>query len=349
MDSRRPHRPPRDNVELVVRRIWLNVLDIPQLSIDEAFFDVGGSSFSAILVLDAVHREFGVRLPFEALFNDATVEDMARAIRDGYNGTPKSLMDIRPGSRLPVLVCVHPLSGNLAWYRDLIDAVPKSVPCVGLQALGLDSRCQPHRDIPAMAAHYLDELTSKYDPSEIVIAGYSFGGLVAFEMACQMEQRAAPLRGMTILDTSVPEQYHHPEPPTANLRVLVRIVLGLKLDVDELAALPADTLRATLLRAAEQAGTLPAGFGPDRLQRMIDVVYSNCEATARYVLPTYGRLGHLVTVASAEGRSHNTDAWRSHCSAGLEVYDIGTNHSDVISGKHAIEVADVLWRLWWEQ
>ncbi len=349
MDSRRPHRPPRDNVELVVRRIWLNVLDIPQLSIDETFFDVGGSSLSAIRVLDDVERELGVRLPFEALFTDATVECMARAIRDGYNESPKSLMVIRPGSRLPVLACVHPLSGDLEFYHDLIDALPKSVPCVGLRALGLDSRCKPHRDVPAMAAHYLDELTRKYDPNTIVVAGYSLGGLVAFEMACQMDERAAPLRGIMMLDTIVPKQPYRPTPPIASLRMLVEDVLWLELDVDELAALPADTLRATILGAAEEAGTLPPGYGEDRLQRMIDVVDSNYEAAARYLLRAYGRPAHLVTAASAEGRNHNTDAWRSHCSAGLEVYDIGSSHADVLSGTHATEVAKVFWKLWWEQ
>src|SRR6185437_7598780 len=152
MDLRHPHPPPRDNIELVVRRIWLNVLDIPQLSIDETFFDVGGNSLSAIHVLDAVESEFGIRLPFVALFADAKVEHVAQAIRDGYNGSPKSLMAIRAGSRPPVLVCVHPLSGDIEFYHDLIDALPESVPCAGLKALGLDLRCKPHRDVPAMAA-----------------------------------------------------------------------------------------------------------------------------------------------------------------------------------------------------
>ena len=152
-----------------------------------------------------------------------------------------------------------------------------------------------------------------------------------------------------ILDTIVPEQPYRPASPTDLLRMLVEIVLGLELDVDELAALPADTLRATILGAAEQAGTLPAGYGQDRLQRMIEVVDCNYDAGARYLLPTYRRPAHLVTVASAEGRGHNTDAWRSHCSAGLEVYDIGGSHTDVISGTHATEAAEVFWKLWWEQ
>lgn len=348
MHSTRPHRPPRDNVELVVRRIWLNVLDIPRLSIDDAFFDVGGSSLTAIRVLDAVEREFGVRLPFEALFIDATVENMARAVRDGIDTSPRSLMVVRPGSRPPVLVCVHPLSGNLAWYRDLIDALPRTVPCVGLQALGLDSRCDPHRDIPTMAAHYIEELTGQYEAEDLVVAGYSFGGLVAVEMAAQLDARNTPPRGLMILDTIVPQGPYRPAPTTVLLRGLVEVVLGLRLDLDELAALPPDTRRATILEAAEKEGVLPAGFGEDRLQRMTDVVNMNHEAADRYRLPTYRRPAHLVTVAGAPGRDDNTGVWRSHCSAGLEVHDIGSTHSNLILGPHAVEVADLLWKLWWE-
>jgi thioesterase domain-containing protein len=200
-----------------------------------------------------------------------------------------------------------------------------------------------------MAAHYLDELTGKFDPNEIVVTGYSLGGLVAFEMACQMDERSAPLRGVMTIDTVVPQQPYCPTPPIVTLRLLVEDVLRLKLDVDELAALPADTLCATILDAAEQAGTLPVGYGQDRLQRMIEVVDSNYDAAGRCQLRTYKRPAHLVAAGTADGRNPNTDAWRSHCSAGLEVYNIGGSHANVLSGTHATEVAEVLWKLWWEQ
>ncbi len=200
-----------------------------------------------------------------------------------------------------------------------------------------------------MAAHYLDELTGKFDPDEIVVTGYSLGGLVAYEMACQMDERSAPLKGVMIIDAIVPPQPYRLTPPIAPLRMLVEDVLQIELDVDELAALPADTLAATICDAAEQAGTLPAGYGQDRVQRLIEVVDSNYEAAARCQLRTYRRPAHLVAAATADRRNPNTDAWRSHCSAGLEVYDIGGSHADVLSGTHATEVAEVLWKLWWEQ
>ena len=349
MESKRPDRPPRDDLEVVVRRICLSVLDVPRLSVDETFFHVGGTSRSAVRIRNALQREFGVRLPLEAVFADATVEHVARAIRDGYNGSPKSLMAVRPGSRPPVLACVHPLGGDIEFYHELIDALPESVPCVGLKSLGLDLRCQPHRDVPEMAAHYLDELTAKYDPSEIVVTGYSLGGLVAFEMACQMDERATPLRGVMIIDTVAPQPHYGPTPPLAAFRMFVEDILRLDLDVDELAALPADTMCATILDAAEQAGTLPVGYGPDRLQRMIEVVDSNYDAAAGCQLRTYSRPAHLVAAGPAAGQSPNTDAWRSLCSGGLEVYGIGGNHTDVLSGKHATDVAEVFWKLWWEQ
>ena len=63
---------------MVVRRICLNILDVPELSVDETFFHVGGTSVSAIRILDAVKREFGVRLPLEALLADE-VSDRAAA------------------------------------------------------------------------------------------------------------------------------------------------------------------------------------------------------------------------------------------------------------------------------
>ena len=62
-----------------------------------------------------------------------------------------------------------------------------------------------------------------------------------------------------------------------------------------------------------------------------------------------GRPAHLVAAGAVDGQNSDTDAWRSHCSAGLDVYGIGGNHTDVLSGTHANDVAEVFWKLWWEQ
>jgi hypothetical protein len=64
--------------------------------------------------------------------------------------------------------------------------------------------------------------------------------MVAFEMTCQMDERAAPVRGMMIIDTMVPRQSYRPMPPIAPLRMLAEDALRLELGVDELVVLQAD-------------------------------------------------------------------------------------------------------------
>jgi thioesterase domain-containing protein/acyl carrier protein len=349
MRPERGIRPPRDAVELLLYRIWCDRLNVDTIALDENFFDVGGTSLAAMRVLADVNIEFDLELSIDVIFTAYTIDRMARVIRKGYKKPPKSLVVIRRGTQLPALACIHPIGGNVIWFRDLAAALPTGVPCVGFQAMGLDPRCNPHRDIPSMAAHYIVELKGRYDPRDVVLTGYSFGGLVCFEMACQLEIAGTPPRGVVLLDTIVPDQPYRRPSPAVPLRVLVEDALGLDLDVEELTYLPPDELRERLLVAAIKTGALPAGYGHERLQRLIEIYPINFEAAGGYRLPTYGQRVHLVRPAGPKTKGDSTTIWRARCPAALELHDVGGDHNHLISGRHASAVARVLRDQWWSK
>lgn len=334
---------PRDTTELVLLNIWRTQLRRPELTLDEDFFAAGGTSLRAVRLLAEVRRRTGVSLPLTAIASASTVEAMARLLREGYAEPAGAPVVICAGAARPVLVCVHPLGGSVLWYRHLADALPAGQACVGMQARALDPRLSPDADIPSMARNYLAELATGYRPEELLLVGYSFGGLVAFEMAHQLSLAGTAPAGVVLLDTAVTRR---PQPPASRARLLWSLVnhnFGLDLSADELATLPPDQMRSRVLEEAVRRGVLPPGFGLERLARIVDIYPINAEAERTYRLPRYP--GRIELIRPADGRvdEESLQLWREH-SGEVRTHGIGGSHLDLLSPEHVHGTAEILAR-----
>jgi thioesterase domain-containing protein len=343
-------RGPRDAIELTLLRIWRENLGMTRLALDADYFAVGGTSLGAVRLLASVHAQTGVDLGLEQILEAPTVETMSVLIRAGTAAAPPScLVTIRRGARRPVLLCMHPIGGTVLWYRHLADALPDGVPALGLQACGLQPARDPDRDIPSMAARYLAETTGRFRPEDLVLAGYSFGGLVAYEMACQLAVAGTPPRGVLLLDTAVSRQ---PEDPPTRARLLWSLAghaLGLDVDVEALAALrPADSAERILALATER-GTLPPGFGVDRMMSLIDMYPVNAEAERQYQLPRYPGTADLILPGNGRAAGESLEIWAEAATGGLRIHRVPGDHFNLIAEDRVTAVADVICRLWYPE
>ncbi|MBA4495171.1 alpha/beta fold hydrolase [Paenactinomyces guangxiensis] len=85
--------------------------------------------------------------------------------------------------------CVHPVGGNAFSYIHLADALGMDQPFYCLQAQGLEDDVPPIEDVQTMALHYMKYLLGKQEEPPYVLGGYSFGGIVALEMARELRHR----------------------------------------------------------------------------------------------------------------------------------------------------------------
>ncbi|WFE41075.1 alpha/beta fold hydrolase [Micromonospora sp. WMMD998] len=334
---------PRDAIELVLLHIWRDHLRNPALGVDDDYFAQGGTSLQAVRTLSEIRRRTGVSLPLPAMARAGSVTAMARLLRDGYADTPTPLVPIRPGSPGgPVVACVHPLGGSVLWYRHLADALPRGHTCVGLQARALDPRLSPDHTIGEMAAAYRAELACAYRPEQLVLVGYSFGGLVAYEMASRMADDGERPAAVVLLDTAVTRRE---QPPASRARLLWSLVnhnFGLDLSADELAALSPDAICARILDEAITRGVLPPGFGPDRLRRLVEIYPINAEAERLYRLPTYPWPLDLVRPREPRVDAESLEIWSEQCPAGVRVHRVPGSHLDLLAPSHAPAVAEVI-------
>src|SRR5712692_1384520 len=112
-----------------------------------------------------------------------------------------SLVAIKPnGSKTPFF-CVHGLGGNVLEFSDLARHLDDDQPFYCLQSQGLDGEQPLLTSVEEMAAHYIKEMRELQPAGPYFIGGRSLGGMVAFEMACQLRAQGQEVGLLALLDT----------------------------------------------------------------------------------------------------------------------------------------------------
>jgi amino acid adenylation domain-containing protein len=201
--------PPRDELERELTAIWESVLRISPIGITDNIFDLGVDSLLAAELFARIEKTLGKNLPPAPLFQAPTVETLAVLLR---RGDPQqkwtSLVSIQPrGSRKP-LFCVHGGAGTVLLFNTLARHLAPERPVYGLQARGLYGRGLPHTTVEDMAAHYVAEIRSLQPHGPYLLGGWCFGGIVAYEIAHQLQRKGEQLELLVMFNApSSPDYY----------------------------------------------------------------------------------------------------------------------------------------------
>lgn len=196
---------PRNTIEKQLVDIWEDILGIEPIGVTDNFFDLGGHSLLAVHVFSQINRVFNVNLPLATLFRQSTIEHLAEEINRQDGIKPWSpLVKIEPESSGPPFFCVHGITGDILWFRDLAHCLSPDCSFYGLQARGLDGIQEPFSDIKPMAAYYIDHIRLIQPNGPYYLGGASFGGTVALEMAQQLLAQGEEVAELAIFDHSPP-------------------------------------------------------------------------------------------------------------------------------------------------
>ncbi|MFI0977344.1 amino acid adenylation domain-containing protein [Streptomyces sp. NPDC021093] len=194
---------PRDNIELTLYQIWQRLLLHADIGIRDSFFDIGGSSISAIKLAHAIREEFGQEVPLRDLLTHPTIEELGGLLRRGADGAPPSnLLTFRPGDGRAQVICVHPAGGTAFCYLSLAKALPDALGVHGIQSPGVNPGESFLPTVEAMAESYLaliEPLLASDGP--LVLTGLSYGGLVAHEMGRRLAAAGRKSLSVVLLDT----------------------------------------------------------------------------------------------------------------------------------------------------
>jgi amino acid adenylation domain-containing protein len=196
--------PPTDTLEVELIEIWEQILGVTHIGIQDDFFQLGGHSLLAARMFARVEEKLEKKLPFATLFRGATIEKLAEVIRaEGWTSHWSVLVPIHEQGSKPPLYLVHGLRGNVLTFYGLRHHIPADQPLYGIQADGLGTGHASLVSIPEMAEHYIKEMRSVQPQGPYFLGGFSAGGLVAYEMACQLHEAGECVPFLALFDSYV--------------------------------------------------------------------------------------------------------------------------------------------------
>jgi thioesterase domain-containing protein len=265
----------------------------------------------------------------------------AGAAGAGKAGSPPPwtpLVALKPAGSRPPFFCVHAIFGSVFPYHLLAQHLDREQPFFGLQARGLDGREEPFDRIEPMAERYVAAVREAQPRGPYRLGGYSFGGLVAFEMAQQLARAGEPVSLLAVLGTGAPPFL---TPATAELAELGMSYLQESLRLMVGTAVP-ERDRPTFEEGRRQASAKQEQWQTP-LQRL---AAANSLAQARYApRPHAGKVTLFVTrEQQLLCQADPTMGWWMLCAAGVEVVPIAGNHLDMFAEPQVSDLAAKLER-----
>jgi len=165
-----------------------NLLDNHRIGVTDDFFEAGGTSLKAMMLVSQVSREYQVDLPLQVILGTPTVRSMASYLLNTYRIEPKSIMLMNKKGKKAIF-CFSPLGGLGMIYFELGKQLDK------MSVYSLDYIDHPHH-----MEHYIALITDQQPEGDYSLLGYSSGGHLAFEVTKAMEAAGHRVSQLILLD-----------------------------------------------------------------------------------------------------------------------------------------------------
>jgi thioesterase domain-containing protein/NAD(P)-dependent dehydrogenase (short-subunit alcohol dehydrogenase family)/acyl carrier protein len=327
-----------ENVELLLSEWWKELLGLDQVGIDDDFFELGGQSLVVVRLFNKIKKNYGLDFPIDSLFELRTVRKLAERIREGAKKdlgprrTPTPIVAIQPQGTRPPLFVISGLGGNVIKFHSLAFYLGKNQPVYGLLPRGLDGKESFLSRVEEMARYYVSAIRAIQPEGPYHIVGYSFGGIVAFEVAQQIIAQGDRVGLLGLFDTI---EWHYMESVNRSLNPAQRLRIyrtrlgdaffseGILTNVYNLLNIKLVKTKSQLLRAIGREATPPSGATLEEV---------NTSAAAIYVPKPYS--GHLTIFRSTTRRVEEGNdeflGWGSLVNGGVEVHHIASTHFNIL-------------------
>nr|WP_307188631.1 amino acid adenylation domain-containing protein [Nocardia amamiensis] len=337
----REFRAPVTPAEAAVAAAFAEVLGVDRFGMDDNFFEHGGNSLIAAKLTARLSAALGTKVPVMRVFTAQTPSELVADLARRASSTLETeaafdmLLPLRPAGSAAPLFCVHPVSG-ISWsFAGLAAYLDTDRPLYGLQTPVLAAEAEMPDSIENWAAQYVELIRSVQPEGPYHLLGWSFGGVIAHEMAVQLQRE-----GETIALLAVMDSYMADPPGTltsdAGQVPVAELIGGL---LGEAAGDLGNVAEVDWAALPQKLSELPepfASFGADRVTRIIDAAVHSVALRSDYRPPVYrgdviyftaalndltGTVGATLWSDIVDGTVHNhavsTTHWQMTTAAGL--------------------------------
>ena len=324
-------------IEATLADIWEMVLEQPGIDVDDNFFDLGGDSMRAEWMFAEIDQQLEIMRPASLLLEAPTIRELALVLlRDDDHDL---LLTIRDAGSLAPLFAVHDGGGRstILWVRRLAAKLSDDQPVYGIRPPAIEA-LKKTRNLEDLAARYVELALGAAAGRPLRLFGSSLGGMLAFEMALQLQANGEDVSMLAISDMPAVQLSKHGfridamaggRPPT---RVMVYRYASMRagrwLIWLRQARLPTGTRRAARRRSAmtRQYRRLMGGYSP----------------AARFE-------GPLLIFRSDQNRDAGDMGWAERVSGPITAIDLDGVHNNLLAPPNDDIVARALseWNASW--
>ncbi|OBH58228.1 hypothetical protein A5686_24940 [Mycobacterium sp. E2479] len=332
-DTAGRYRAPSTPTEKTLAGIYAEVLGVDRVGIDDSFFDLGGDSISAMRVIAAINASLDADLAVPALFEAPTVRTLSHRLQTHTAPT----QEIVPVQRLkggsgPPLFCVHP-AGGVSWpYQVLGNHL--DCPIIGIQQI-LQGDEQEPRSIREMAGNYADRIENVHPDGPCNLLGWSYGGVIAHELAIELRQRGRAtslflLDSQPVIDSRMALQDYALD----ETQIVKEILEFYGVSTPE----PNESLT---FEQIEELIRRHEAIELSRHKDLLNLLLANLNTNlAMYRVHEPGILEGDMTIFSAarddsDRGTHLLQSWRPYATGDITVYQVDCTHNEMLTTESA--------------
>jgi len=343
---------PQTESEKKLKAIWSKSLGINEIGIHDNFFELGGHSLIAVSMMAEIEKQFDRTLPLSKLMENSTIHSLAGLLeQDSVDMEFQALVAIQPkGNKVPIYL-VHGAGLHVFLFQALKKYMDEDQPVYGIQALGLQNDIEPLETIEEMAAYYISEILQQNPDGPYALAGYSFGGLIVFEMAQQLKAMGKEVSMLGMLDTVVRGHLADTGAESTNQKGILRSGKKLAWNLGLMAREPVESFKykTEVFRRRLKRWTYKNGPGgkidkSTNEERLARVDQMNNQAYNKYRMRPYDGPIHLFR--AKEQRFYLDDfeflGWKPFAKKGIVIHEVPGDHRTILYPENGEELARIL-------
>jgi thioesterase domain-containing protein len=286
------------------------------------------------------------------LFHSATVEHLSEVARASGSVKWSSLVPLKTLNLLSSedkgmiqtnLFCIHPGGGQVLCYGQLAQYLSPNQTVYGLQAQGIEGTQEPLTSVAEMAELYLKSIRKAQKTGPYLLAGWSFGGLVALEVAQQLILAGEQVENLFLLDP--PANAWSTEPLSiSRAEMLVELLTDkVQLDVDELEGLSDQQQMQHIVSKGKAVNVFPNSFDVRQAEQILDVILANDAASHTYRPQAY--TGNTTLIRPQQELLKDADksaGWSDLVQGQLSIESISGSHLTMLDEPHVKQLAKIL-------
>ena len=343
---------PRTSNEKLVADIWQEMMGLEKISMLDNFFQLGGRSLVAVKIMAKLEEKTGKRLPLATLFEHSTIEKLATRLEINDEAISwDSLVPIKPqGSKMPLYI-VHGAGLNVLLFNALAMNMDDEQPVYGLQAKGINGIDEPLEVMEEIAANYVEEIINHDPVGPYAVAGYSLGGLIAYEMAKQMLAMGKDIRMLAMFDTYADQTKIHTPPLKRALTDALFFIKQVIYTPILFAEDPKRTIEYKSREIGRRISRIYKNAFPEKVKKKegfaayTDEIHEKSEMAQRNYLLT--PVDIKIELFRAKKKTFYMDdfkylGWRPYALKGVNVHDIPGEHNTIFAPPNDKQFAKVL-------